>query len=218
MANKSYDQYVEREGESILDEVRRDFAGHSIRQPGRFIDWPVIQHPIVDPTTGEEIDPTDVDALAEAVIRLEDLSRKVRVALAEMRIAIGQVVRVDSDAATWRVRGRRHRIKVVLPGSNWDQATLKRAIVEYGRLAARYIRPEVFGVVAKEIKKLRRETGGIQNPTFNAFKDLLLGAERPTTAAPKVELESSTSEEIEQQGEQLGHDLIASVLVERGHE
>lgn len=169
----------------------------------------VLPTAISDPITGEEIDPRDVDALAEAFSRATRLSREVSTFVRTVKLALG--AHAKGDARTQRVNGERHRVRIELPYSKWDQPALAELWREHPRLAARYVKEKVevtYQPLLKEIAKLREESGP---EAFVEFKSKLLAAELPAMDAPSIKVETATIEELGDQEREIGEALTLSI-------
>ncbi len=145
---------------------------------------------LTDPITGEIVDPSDVDQLAEAIQRCSaELDRLhkwhwlLRSKLAEHA--------PDTDTKTRRVRGRRYRVVLTFPDSSWDQSILKEAWNAYPKYRDQLLRIGRIEVKKRELKKVKNESGP---PDWTMFRDMVLRAERPPTSPPSVKIE----QEIEQ--------------------
>lgn len=161
---------------------------------------------IHDPLTGEQVDISDPDALAEAYVRIEATVRDMSAALRSIRRAFGDLS--SGSARTRRVRGQRHRVRVEMPAPTWDQLKLKTAWIMWPKLAQEFIRIERFAPKLIEVRKLREETGA---PEFEAFRNLLLDAEEEPTQPPRIFVETSTESELKEQEWALRGALKASV-------
>jgi len=126
-----------------------------------------------------------IDDLAQMWRDIDAEFRQVR----EMRSRLARAIQdrtIGQDGKTRRLRGDKCRIKVVLPGSTWDQRVLKDLWQNHYIDATKYLRIERLAPQAVEIKKLRNETGG---PTFVHFRKTLLAAESDSTANAYITLE-----------------------------
>ena len=158
------------------------------------------------PLTGEVVEPTDVDGMAEIYHRLDGQIRALQSVTYRIRGALGALA--QSGGLTRRVRGERHRVMLTMPSPSWDQGVLKEVWRAHPVLAPQYLRVAKIDPIAKELKKLRAESGPAE---FGAFRDLILSAEGPPTGLPRVKLETSTEDELEEQGRRLQIDLEASL-------
>ena len=140
-----------------------------------------IEQTIIDPITGEVINPQDADALCEALARVQEQSATLRSAELAMRHAIGALA--NSDTRTARVVGHRYQASVERPATTWDNATLKRLWEEVPE-ARRYLRIDRVMPALREVGALRKSSG----PGVEAFRDALLSAEKPSTGAPTVKV------------------------------
>lgn len=161
---------------------------------------------ITDPTTGEVIDPRNVDQMVEAYARLDALHREVGEALRSIRSALGELS--NGDARTRRVRGDHHRVRLEMPDPTWDQKKLRQAWDEFPKLAQEFIRIAQFAPKLREVKKAENESG---SPEFTSFRDLLMSAKEPSTAPPRVYLESDSETEKREQEWKLRGQLKASL-------
>lgn len=170
-----------------------------------------VNRTISDPITGEEIEPTDVDALAEAFARATKFSREVSTFVRLVKAAFGDLAK--GDARTQRVNGERHRVQVVLPYSRWDQRRLAELWEEHPLLSARYLKEKVevtYQPLLKEIGKLRNESG--PGP-FMLFREELLACEQEPTDAPTVKVETPTVDELEDQQREIASAIAHSLTV-----
>ena len=164
---------------------------------------------VMDPRTGEVIDPKDVDALAEKYAELDAIAKQIGETLRAIRLALSDLS--QGDAQTRRVRGERSRVKLVFDGPRWNQGTLRQIWKQYPLLAPDFIRIERLAPKLVEVRKLQNECGG---QDFAHFRKLLLDAEEPNTAPPRVYLETSTQRELDAQELSLRRDLVASLAGE----
>lgn len=164
---------------------------------------------IIDPTTGEVIDPKNVDQLAEAYAKIDALAREYGEALRAIRTALGELS--EGDARTRRVRGEHHRVKLEMQPPNWNQKKLREAWDGFPKLAEEFIRIERFAPKLREVKKLDSESG---NESFEIFKALILSAEEPSTSPPRVVLETDSEAEKSEQEWRLRAALKASLETE----
>lgn len=171
-------------------------------------EWPIVPALIEDPTSGVHLSSTDVDGLAEAYDRIERVQRDLRAASTLIRIAIGR--QATADTRTQRVRGEKHRIKVEMPDPVWSQPRLKELWSEHPVLAPKFLRIEKLGPIAREVTKLRSESGPVE---FNTFRDRLLAAEEAPTAPPRIVIESATEVELDEQEREIGTALAFSLGV-----
>lgn len=161
---------------------------------------------IINPLTGEVISRKDADALAEAYARLDVIHREMGEALKSIRLAFADLS--YGDAKTRRVRGERHRVKLEMPQPNWNQKKLREAWEKWPSLAPEFIRIERFAPKLREVKKIQEEAGGTD---FTAFRKLLLEAEEPSSAPPRISLETDTEAEQREQEWRLRGALKASL-------
>lgn len=126
-----------------------------------------------------------IDDLATMWRDLDAEYRQVR----EMRARLASAIQdrtIGQDGKTRRLRGDKYRIKVVLPGTSWDQATMKALWNDQYLLATKYLRIERLAPQKVEVNKLQNESGG---PGFMQFRAALLSAETESTANPYITLE-----------------------------
>lgn len=172
--------------------------------------FPDLPDAIEDPTTGVQVPTSDIDELAEAHDRIERSLRVLQAAAKLIRMAIAR--RASQEARTVRVRGERHRLRVEWPPMNWAQPVLKALWAAHPVLAPKYLRIDRLAPQAREIAKLRKESGPDE---FMTFRERLLAAEEPSTAPPRVVLETATTTELEEQREDLESALFDSVEARR---
>lgn len=163
---------------------------------------------IADPLTGEQIEVSNVDAMAEAYDRMEQRRTELEGAMKAIRIAIAALSAGDAKSKTRRVRGERHTVKIELPDAHWDQSALKTAWEQYPELAREYVRIERFAPKLREITKLRNTEG---SGVFPSFKALVLGAEQAPTALPRITIETDTSRELSEQEGRITGAMVASL-------
>lgn len=161
---------------------------------------------IIDPTTGEVIDRKNVDQLAEAYGRIDAAYREMGDSLKSIRMAFAELS--YGDARTRRVRGERHRVRLEMPANTWNQKKLREAWDDFPAIAQEFIRIERLAPKLREVKKIQEESGPRD---FLAFRKLLLEAEEPSNAPPRVTLESDTETERAEQEWALRGALKASL-------
>lgn len=136
---------------------------------------------LIDPITGEVLDPGSADQLCAALDRLLPRLVELRAAEQSLRRAIGALAL--GERRTEHVVGHEWRATVERPATTWDRSTLKR-IWEQHEAARRYLRIEAIAPQLREVDQLRRSSG----PGVEAFREELLAAERPSEAAPVVKV------------------------------
>ena len=140
---------------------------------------------IFDPSTGEVVDATDVDALVDAWERMreqESLNRAFRYALATALCALT----TDTETKTRRVRGNRRRCVVKMPDDVWEQGRLKEAWFAYPQFRDEFLAIDRIRPRLREVKKLLAEAGP---PDFEAFKVLVRAADLGPHGSPSVTVE-----------------------------
>lgn len=142
----------------------------------------IIQHPL----TGELIDPTDIDALGDALIDINRCWDLLKVAKDSVVTAIAK--HATEEGATRRVRGERHRIKLTMPKDHWSSSILGNVWgnANYEKWSRQYVRPSGFAPNIREIKKLENESGG---PKFEEMKQLIFAARSEPRGLPSVKFE-----------------------------
>lgn len=161
---------------------------------------------ITDPQTGEVLD--TVDKLLEAHQRWEGVAK---MAYATKQLIASELgARAPGDSRTRRLRGEQYRARLEFPDPVDDQAKLRKVLAKWPDLARTYLTYTGLRPVAKEVKKLEKETGP---PRFEEFKAALLAAKKPSTAAPKVVIEEDAAGELPAMGEM----RIVSVEEEDGN-
>ena len=138
---------------------------------------------LIDPFSGYPVDCVNVNALAEAYDRAQDMERQ----LAGFRFLLaGHLAAMTTgEARTRRLRTDRHRIRIEMPDDSWDQKALKELWTDYPQ-SALYLRVARVEPKLREVKKLANETGAKQ---FEAFKAKLLSANQGPRGAPRIYLE-----------------------------
>lgn len=141
---------------------------------------------LIDPSTGELLDPACVDALAEAHERLK--AKEAELCASRQLIARRLAALTEGTAKTRRLRGERTRVKVEMPEPGWNQSQLKSVLNAYPLIAPKYLRIGSVYPIARELAKLRNETG---DDSFGNFRDMVLAAELPPSGAPRITIEES---------------------------
>lgn len=145
---------------------------------------PASEAEIVDPTTGELVDLADADQLIDCLERIERRDSILYSAKLRVRMAIAALS--EGDAKTRRVRGRRRRAKLEMPEANWNQGKLKEAYHSFPQFRDEFLSIASLRVKLREFKKAENESGP---PDFSMFRDMVAGAEVPSTAPPRVTIE-----------------------------
>lgn len=143
---------------------------------------------IVDPLTGEVIAADDLDALIDLHERCKREADRLYVAktLSAKALALA----TSGEAKTRRlVTASGRKIKVEMPSTTWNNATLKRCYAAFPpEIRDQYLRIEAIAPQLREVNKLRETT--CEDATLAAFKQQVLAAEQPATSTPKVTVES----------------------------
>ena len=139
---------------------------------------------LIDPTTGEVVDPTDPDALVDAFERIEKRCRVFNEARRRMASALADLT--EGDKKTRRVRGQSRVAKVTMPDDYWNQAILKEAWHAYPAL-----RDEVLSIDRIRVKKREwKKAEGTSGPKdFETFKGMVAQANAGPSGAPRVSIE-----------------------------
>lgn len=142
---------------------------------------------IVDPLTGELIAADDPDALIDLHERCRREAEKIYVA--KTLCAKALALATTGEAKTRRlVTASGRKIKIEMPSNNWNNATLKKCWAAFPDLREQYLRIATIEPQLREVNKLRETT--TEDGQFAAFKQLVLSAEQPPTAMPKILVES----------------------------
>lgn len=141
---------------------------------------------LVCPVTGEIVNTTDPDALIDALETARVHEAAMTHFKRQLSFALVCLMPADSDAKTRRVRGSRRRAKITMPDDSWDNSTLKTAWNDYPHLREQYLRIGRIDVQLREYKKLVNESGP---QDFEAFKKIILSANRGPTATPTITIE-----------------------------
>lgn len=139
---------------------------------------------LVNPDTGEVVDPADVDALAAGFLRAKEAAEAMRTLQHRFGLALAALAR--GEARTRRVRGDHVRVKVEMPPDSFDQGVLKELWSHYPAFARTFIAVERLKVKMAEYKKAANESGP---PEFEDFKRALLAANRGPQGLPAVTVE-----------------------------
>lgn len=139
---------------------------------------------IVDPFSGEIIDPQDTDALIDCLERVKKASDGLRTT--EMLVREKLVAMTEGDAKTRRVAGRRRKVVIEMPDDSWDQSILKEAFNSFPQHRDGYLRIEKLAPKIREYKKLVNTSGPDDLMTF---RGMLEKANRGQTGTPSVKIE-----------------------------
>lgn len=139
---------------------------------------------ILDPITGELLDPADIDSLIDAYERIDARDKQHYAAKLAIRQALAS--RTEGDAKTRRVQGHRRKAIVEMPSDSWDQAKLKQIWELYPDLREQCLKIDSIGVKLREYKKLVNTSG---TPEFQAFRDNVTAANKGQTGTPTVKIE-----------------------------
>lgn len=141
---------------------------------------------IIDPFEGQFVRVSDADSLAEAIIRIREYKDQLYTFERLTKDAIVRLTDPNATTKTRRVRGERHRIKVEMPGTSWDQSKLKEAYHAFPQHRDSCLGISSLAVKLREFNKIRNETGPAD---FETFKAMVLAAEREPTASPTITVE-----------------------------
>lgn len=139
---------------------------------------------VVDPLTGEIVPVTDADALIELWTRLREIDQQIYAAKTATARALAALT--TGEARTRRVQGQRLRCVVEMPPTNWDNSRLKEAWHAFPRWREEYLRIAEVAPNLREVAKLRNMSGP---PDLETFRAMVLGAERESTATPRIKVE-----------------------------
>jgi hypothetical protein len=144
---------------------------------------------LIDPTTGEVIDPNDTDALIASFDRCTTAVRTLGETLSSLRVRLAELAsRSDPSGTrkTLRVAGCERIAVVTLPDESWDQSKLKEAWNSFPALRDRYLRIGTVNVQAVPYKQLLGTSG---EPSLETFKQMLQSANRGRMGLPAVKVE-----------------------------
>lgn len=123
---------------------------------------------IVDPTTGEIVNDTDVDELAEALLRIQDAAGRMWDVARAIKTKIADMAQHGVTTKTKHLRGQKYVAEVVDGDLQWSQPLLKKAWAEFPQ----EVRDELLriGEVAVNMRsyKLWQATSG--SPEFEKQK------------------------------------------------
>lgn len=149
------------------------------------------QHPaqeLLDPSTGEVIDLSDVDAMAAAFERCKRIADQHYAARNMLGNALAALADGgDTKTKTRRVRGQRYRVKVEMPDDGWDQSMLREAWHSYPQHRESCLKIGTINVGLREWKKLTAESGP---PDFELFRDMVRRANRGPSGNPRITVEA----------------------------
>jgi len=144
----------------------------------------IINSEIIDPTTGEVIDPANADSLIDAYERIKEKNDICYSVLLSIRHAMASLT--VGDAKTRRIQGKRRKAKLEMPSDSWEQAKLREAWNEYPDLRDQVLKIDTIGVRMTEYKKLVNTAG---DATVEEFRDVITSANRGPTGSPTVKIE-----------------------------
>jgi len=139
---------------------------------------------VIDPTTGEVVDPTDPDALVDAYDRIDKRCKVFNEARRRIAAAIAELT--EGPKKTRRVRGQRRVAKVAMPDDYWNQSILKEAWHAYPDLRDEFLAIERIRVKKREWKKAEGTSGP---KDFETFKGMVAQANVGPSGAPRVSIE-----------------------------
>jgi hypothetical protein len=142
------------------------------------------ENALIDPFTGELIDPENADHLIDSLERLDNYAESIKA----WRLVIEEhILRKTRNAAkTERVNGERRQVVIEHPGITFDQRSLKRLWEDNPKFAKLYLRIEQVGVQKREYDKLNRMSGPQDQ---EEFRRELMAAERVSTSKPRIKIE-----------------------------
>jgi hypothetical protein len=139
---------------------------------------------LVDPTNGEIISRQDIDGLIDAFERIKAVNDVCYATLIQIRVALAALT--EGTAKTRRVKGRRRKAKVEMPGDSWDQSQLKEAFNSYPQYRDDVLKIDTIGVKLREYAKLINTAG---DESFTQFRDMVTRANRGPSGTPSVKVE-----------------------------
>lgn len=141
---------------------------------------------IVDPLTGELVDPADHDALIDLYERCRAFDSKIYVA--KVLAAKALAAATSGDTLTRRLVTKSGRkIKIEMPGTFFENSVLKEAWHSYPQFREQYLRIGTVEPQLREVKKLRNTT--CDSEVLETFKKVVLAAEKPSGATPRITVE-----------------------------
>lgn len=140
-----------------------------------------IYHPL---SPGEIVEVDDIDGLIDLYEELDAVDKKVYGAKLRIREALARLT--EGDQKTRRVRGKRRKAKVEMPGPSWDQSILKECWNSYPDLA-----PEVMSISSLRVKlrEFKKVVGTSGDDAFVNFRDMVTAANRGPVGTPTVKIE-----------------------------
>lgn len=141
---------------------------------------------LTNPISGATIDLQSVDSLLEHFAILNEMNKQVYATLNVLRERIGAMT--DGTNKTRRLVGSQLRVKVEMPSDSWNNAKLKEAWNAYPAFAGDYLKISAVDPQIREVNKLKTMTV-VDNPAFEVFRDIVLGANQGPTGLPKVTIE-----------------------------
>lgn len=147
---------------------------------------PLPPQEILDPTSGELIQPTDVDGLIALYGKLKERSDAIKVMQYQIREALAAMT--TGETKTRRVEGAAHAGKLEWPSDEWDDAELLRLYREWPELRDRWLTIKKVGVKAVEFKKALAMNS--TEPGVNEFRDAIAACKlKPKATAPTLTVE-----------------------------
>jgi hypothetical protein len=144
--------------------------------------WPAPE--LFNPATGEVVSATDADALIDAFEQVKLMHEELSEAKRNIAHAIAKLT--EGEKKTRRVRGKRRRAKVEMPGTDFDQSVLKEAWHAFPERRDEVLKVATITVKLREWKKVKGETGP---DDFETFKRMIAMSERPSRATPSITIE-----------------------------
>ena len=143
---------------------------------------------VIHPITGELIDTSSVDRMAEAWESIQKVMADLSAVAAQIRYRLGQMS--TGETKTRRVRGDRCRMRIEMPSDKWDSAALRELWITCPYYAIRYLRIGEIVPIMAEIQKLKNETG---DAMFMKFREAVLNANRGPHGLPRITIEEVDS-------------------------
>lgn len=140
---------------------------------------------IIDPTTGEVIDRSNIDSMVNAYERVEAKCRELYTAKRQLAYAMYDQTQ-GSDAKTRRIEGENRKAKIERPDDAWDQSILKEIWNSFPKLCNQYLRIEQIGVKLVPYKQLMNTTG---TEDIEQVKKMLKRANRGPMGTPRIKIE-----------------------------
>ena len=138
---------------------------------------------VIHPRTKEKIMSDDIDGLADLYESVTQQQRQIKELVRTIKIFF--VAATDTEAKTRYLKGDRRKVKIEMPGPNWNQGLLKDAWEnpDYAECREEVLKIDRIGVKLREFKKAVKTSG---SESWTKFRDEVQAAKEEPTRSPTV--------------------------------